>query len=187
MLMYMIKTYSVRLACQKALRLIQYLVTIFFVLFINVVFAQACANKLAKQPLTPGYLLAELSQSDSQVFANCLVSDSKAWEFVLINISGGDEEWLSFAKKLKPFTDAAASESLNFAVAKALPKNPAGVLKLAGDKFTLDEICTVPFIEAPPEVENAYLDQAIAALSDYPVQQNKQIAEKCLSTLQRLR
>ena len=54
---------------------------------------------------------------------------------VTSGIESGDPAWLEVAAALKPFSDAGASLSINYAVARALPKAPERVLALTTQGF----------------------------------------------------
>ena len=84
---------------------------------------------------------------------------------VLSGIESGDPSWLKVAAALRPFSDAGASLSLNYAVALALPKAPDRVLALVGHGFDLEDICTSPFIEPDLGVAETYEREALAALA----------------------
>lgn len=86
-------------------------------------------------------------------------------------VETGNRKWLKVAKLLKPGTDAGSAESLDFAVARALPKVPADVLSMVqGEEhnvtggFGLADVCTVPFLEEEQQVVDRYLASAELAL-----------------------
>jgi hypothetical protein len=118
------------------------------------------------------------------------------WFQVLSNIEKGKNEWLEVAIFLKPGSDAGMSTDLDFAVARALPTNPVAVLSLVETeehgigKFGLNDVCTCPFIEEDPDVENRYLKAAERALLDMQVpEENKKLdvlRRKCLEQIQKL-
>ena len=85
---------------------------------------------------------------------------------VISGIESGDPSWLEVAAALRPFSDAAASLSLDYAVAIALPKEPDRVLALTEHGFNVEDICTSPFIEPDPGIAEAYERQALAALAN---------------------
>src|SRR5438477_12601046 len=53
------------------------------------------------------------------------------YDRVLDGVSSGDSRWLALVPRLDPGTDAGSAEFLRIAVAEAIPKNPAGVLRFA--------------------------------------------------------
>ncbi|HDS1136995.1 TPA: hypothetical protein QDZ75_004578 [Stenotrophomonas maltophilia] len=87
------------------------------------------------------------------------------FEQVTSGIESGDPSWLKVAAALKPYSDAGASLSINYAVARALPKAPERVLALTTHGFKVEDICTSPFIEPDPGVAEAYERRTLAALS----------------------
>jgi len=101
------------------------------------------------------------------------------FERVASGIESGDPSWLKVAVALRAFSDAGASESLNYAVALALPRATNRVLALVGHGFSVADICTSPFIEPDPGVAQAYERQALAALSKVEDPALKTIAAEC--------
>jgi hypothetical protein len=59
-----------------------------------------------------------------------LFRDDARWDGVLNGVASGEIGWLGVAATLRPVSDAHASETLEMAIQEALPKNPAGVLRL---------------------------------------------------------
>lgn len=119
---------------------------------------------------------AHLSTPSAQALLQRIGSDGgrkvlwDLWEhesefgYVISGIESGDPGWLKVAAALRPYSDAGASLSLDYAVALALPKAPVQVLALVGRGFDIDDICTSPFIEPEPGVAEAYERAALAAL-----------------------
>ena len=101
-------------------------------------------------------------------------------------IETGESSWLEAAQRLKPGTDASATLELRFAVSRALPKNPKGVLHLVGKGFSLDEICTSPFIEPEPGVEKAFLDEALRSLKNMAPGTLTKRSKECAAKLKEL-
>ncbi|NIA03659.1 MAG: hypothetical protein GWP12_03925, partial [Nitrospirae bacterium] len=60
------------------------------------------------------------------------------FEQVTSGIESGDPSWLKVAAALKPYSDAGASLSINYAVARALPKAPERVLALTTHGFKVE-------------------------------------------------
>jgi hypothetical protein len=84
---------------------------------------------------------------------------------VCAQIATGDIEWLKVASKLKSFSDAGASLSLDISIARALRKQPAAVLTAIEHPWRLEMICGATFIESPVEEVRANLEKTLAALS----------------------
>lgn len=101
------------------------------------------------------------------------------FEYVLAGAESGDASWLRAAAALRPFADAGASLSLDYAVGRALPREPNRVLGLVGHGFALERICTSPFIEPEPGVAEAYERKALIALSRVSAPALAPIAMEC--------
>ncbi len=114
--------------------------------------------------LTPAAIAADLHHLGARrTVARLNAGKAKEWEAVLRHIQTGQREWLLVARPLKAGTDAGTGEGLDAAIAHALARNPAEVLKLQPD-FALAKICTNPDIE-PSEAEvMAFKAHALAAL-----------------------
>jgi hypothetical protein len=74
-------------------------------------------------------------------------------------------------------------EYVNFAVARALPANPTGVLRLIDHGFKVDDVCTSPFIEPEPGVAEGYARRAAAALRGSIPKDLDSVRAKCLSRI----
>ena len=92
--------------------------------------------------------------------------DRTRWRSVLHGVARGDARWLALVEDLSAGTDAGASEALQVSIATALPKNPAGVLRLVRDDGPLSvaQLCSAPFIEPTRAFLLRYLRQARTAL-----------------------
>ena len=69
--------------------------------------------------------------------------------------------------------------SLNYSVARALPASPARVLGLVGRGFSIDDICTSPFIEPESGVAERYEQRALKALANLSDSALRAVAEQC--------
>jgi hypothetical protein len=78
-------------------------------------------------------------------------------------IATGDSLWLEVASKFTPGS-ATAEASLSIALASALPRSPARVLALLGDKYPIEEVCGIPFLHPDSAFVASYHDTAVAAL-----------------------
>jgi hypothetical protein len=135
--------------------------------------------------LTPQAIKAETTRIGAQATVQALVSRHQ-WETVLRKIEAGEAAWLDIVNDLAEGTDAGSSVSLQVRLAKALPKNPAGVLKVAGmnDLLSLDNICSGPFIEPEHAFMMRYLAQtrrSLVKLED-PAVEEKRV--QCLSRIE---
>ncbi len=103
---------------------------------------------------------------------------------VLSGIESADPAWLKVALQLRPFSDAGASESLDNAVALALPKAPERILLLVGHGFDLEFICTSPFYEPEePGVVEAYEHKTLVALASVKEPRLKALAVECAKSV----
>lgn len=108
-------------------------------------------------------LLARIEKEGGRKVLSDLWEHEETFEQVTLHIESGDARWLTVAVQLRPFADGAVALSLDYAVARALPKEPRRVLELMHHGF--GNICTSPFIEPNPGVAEAYERQALAALA----------------------
>jgi hypothetical protein len=90
-------------------------------------------------------------------------SDESFGRSVMNGIATGDSLWLEVASKLTP-ASATAEASLSMALASALPRSPARVLALLGDKYPIEEVCGIPFLHPDSALVATYHDNALAAL-----------------------
>jgi hypothetical protein len=90
-------------------------------------------------------------------------SDESFGRSVMNGIATGDSLWLEVASKFTPGS-ATAEASLSMALASALPRSPARVLSLLGNKYPIEEVCGIPFFRADSALVASYHDTAVAAL-----------------------
>lgn len=142
----------------------------------------ACVlTALAASPgsLSSDVLLQRIKQQGGQRTLAELWQDRQAFDGILNRIATGELQWLEVARRLRPFSDAGASESIDEAVARALPAQPHRVLSLVGHGFELEHICTSPFIEPEPGVAEAYERKTLAELAKVSEPRLASIARKC--------
>lgn len=109
------------------------------------------------------------------------------YDKVLEGVASGDARWLALVPRLDPGTDAGSAESLRIAVAEALPRNPAGVLRFTSRLSWFRDACAYPMIEPTDQEERAYFRVAIPALKavhDPALRRPKRI---CLTELMKAR
>jgi hypothetical protein len=85
---------------------------------------------------------------------------------VFDGIASGDERWLALVPRLDRGVGAyaAAAESVPIVVARALPKNPAGVLRLITGDPSWRAVCSYPEIEPTRQETRAYFRSALPAV-----------------------
>jgi hypothetical protein len=135
----------------------------------------------AAQPARPSAdaLLHDIEQQGGRQVLHDLWRDDKAFDAVIDAIGSGDPKWLGVAIRLRPFSDAGASESIDNAVAGLLPQQPRRVLSLIGHGFELQHLCTSPFIEPAPGVAEAYETKTLAALATVRDPDLAYLAKEC--------
>jgi hypothetical protein len=110
----------------------------------------------------------------------------RQWEALLQKIETGDPRWLAVARELADGTDAGTSEDLQVVLARALPKNPADVLRLADTQsfLSINDLCAAPFIEPEPAYLKRYLREtrrSLRILHDAAVEDRR---KKCLARIE---
>jgi len=124
-------------------------------------------------------LLSEIEGNGPRAVLDRLWANQHQFEALCAAIESADPSWLEVARRLRPVSDAAISESLDYSVARAIPAAPARVLGLVGRGFTIERICTSPFNEPEPGVAEHYEQQALKALSGLSGSSLSSVAEKC--------
>lgn len=111
-------------------------------------------------------------------------ADESFGRSVMNGIATGDSLWLEVASELKPGS-ATAEASLSIALASALPRSPARVLALLGDKYPVEEVCGIPFLHPDSALVATYHDNAVAALGrvrDTSLARNRDACRAALDT-----
>lgn len=121
-----------------------------------------------------------LKGSEKNYFNKMVNSDE--FDYILYLIEYGNEASIIHSKYLIKYTDAAKTESILLALGRALNKNTEAVLRLVKNEegFTIGQICTVPFIEAPSDIETIHINQAIYNLGMIEEQELQETRDKCL-------
>lgn len=142
----------------------------------------ACALSAAAAPVdapSADALLHRIGQQGGRQVLAALWKDDAAFDHVIDAIESGDPKWLEVAVRLRPFSDAGASEAIDSAVARLLPGQPRRVLSLVGRGFDIGHICTSPFIEPAPGIAEAYEKRTLAALAGVRDPQFADLAKEC--------
>jgi len=108
-------------------------------------------------------------------------------------IRSGETGWLQLAARLRPVSDAAASEKLDSAVSDALPRAPGRVLRIAElgaapGSFSIASICSGPSLrteDSAPESARRWYENSERALMGFrsPALESKRTA--CLAEVKR--
>jgi hypothetical protein len=146
-------------------------------------------NVFASMPpaLTPKAVREDTRRIGAKAVVQKLYSANR-WQALLKNVESGNASWLELVGELAEGTDAGTSEDLQVSLATALPKNPRGVLIVAGTKdfLSIRDICGAPFIEPEHAFLMRYLknsQRALVALNDPTVEQKR---IQCLSRIQQV-
>lgn len=110
-------------------------------------------------------------------------SDFGEYDKVLDGVASGDARWLALVPKLEPGTDAGSAEALRIAVAEALPKNPADVLRLISREPSWLDACGYPMIEPTRREQRNYFRAAIPAVRAVRAPKLRRTRNLCLSEL----
>lgn len=128
----------------------------------------------------PTVLSSQIDAEGARPVLNRLWKDDAAFDALCEAIATADPAWLEMARRLRTVSDAGASLSLNYSVARALPKAPERVLALIGSGFEIHDICTSPFIEPEPGVAEKYQKEAVAALKKVSAAALFDVRDRCL-------
>ena len=131
----------------------------------------ACAataiTAAAPSALAPPTLAVRLERAGAKTVVNELDATGQ-FDTVIEQIGHGSAAWVALAPRLAPGADGANAEGLGIALARALPINPAAVLRASTDwegPVGIKRVCSVPFIETTRSYNLAYTRRALAALS----------------------
>jgi hypothetical protein len=150
-----------------------------------VIIATASLVLATESDLPPAdVLLREIDGRGARFVLGELWRDEPLFDALCARIATGDPQWLLVADRLRPVSDAAASFSLDFSVALALPSAPIQVLQLLDSSFSLPGICIVPAHENTPErVVAERRARALSALSGVSVPNLRPRAEECAARI----
>lgn len=108
-------------------------------------------------------VLSQIKLGGVSSVARRVDSDESFARSVMNGIASGDSLWLEVASKFTPGS-ATAEASLSIALASALPRSPARVVALVGEKYPIEEVCGIPFLRPDSALVATYYDTATAAL-----------------------
>lgn len=143
----------------------------------------ASASATAAEPRHGGpsakELMTRINAEGGKKVLSELWTNEQAFEALLRPVQAGDPDWFKVWIKLRAYSDAAASESIDISFARALPVAPERVLKLVGHGLELNSICGSPFIEPEPGVAELYERKTLAALARVRDVELKAVAKEC--------
>ncbi|MFN4352135.1 MAG: hypothetical protein ACK4F6_15135 [Hylemonella sp.] len=131
----------------------------------------------------PEGLVAEVQRDGARAVVTRLWADEALFDAILVQIESGDAAWLEVARHLRPGSDAGSSESLNYAVALALPRAPSRVLPMIGKGFQLAFVCTAPHTDANLSVVMGHLRSVEKALKNFKTNKHAVVKAECLASV----
>ncbi|MGF6293482.1 hypothetical protein [Paraburkholderia youngii] len=139
----------------------------------------------AVQSNTPAEVSAAIGRQGASAFFRSL--DEATADRLFEQIGTGRADWVALAPKLAVGADGANAEGLGIALAYALPRNPAAVLKVVdplegdGHVLAISRVCGIPFIDDAPKNYKAKALHAVSAITTA----NPHIKARCLDVLRK--
>ena len=143
----------------------------------------ACATEVFAAT-SASALLRDMDTFGPRTVLTRLWADQGQFDQICSEIASGDAQWLEVARRLKAVADSGASLALRYAVAQAIPIAPTRVLALIDHGFTIDEVCTSPFIEPGPGVAEEYRRRAVLALRSVSSVALQPVRNQCLAKVE---
>jgi len=109
-------------------------------------------------------IVTQLKSGDKAYFNNLF--SSSEYDTLLDKIERGDEILIRSSYLFLPWIDASTSLSLKYSLSRALIKKPNAVMNLVPKYFSVTDICTIPYIEEPINVELNHINSSIIALKE---------------------
>ena len=131
-------------------------------------------------------VLSQIKLGGVPAVARRLDSDPTFAESVTNGIATGDSAWLEVARAITP-ASSAAEASLNIALASALERAPRLVLPLLSRKYSIEEVCGIPFLEADSIHIREYHDDAAKSVRSVRDSTLTPLRDRCLDTLDEAR
>jgi hypothetical protein len=131
-------------------------------------------------------VLSEIKLGGAASVAKRIDADESFGRTVMNGIATGDSAWLDVADELTP-ASAAAEASLSIALASALPRSPKRVLALLGPKYSVEDVCAIPFLEPESTRVVSYYDQTMTSLSRVDSAPLTKVRDACRATLDEAR
>lgn len=141
--------------------------------------ANVSAAESAVTRQTAEEMMARIGNEGGKKVLSELWENEQEFEAMLNPVEAAAPQWFEVWVKLREFSDAAISESIDIAFARALPIAPERVLKFIGHGLELNNICGSPFIEPEPGVAEAYERNTLKALANVHDIQLQPLAKEC--------
>lgn len=127
--------------------------------------------------------IAENIKMQGKPYFDHLVS-TQQYESLLNKIENGDEVLIQSSSLLSKWVDASTSLSLNYSLSRAITIKPDSVMQLIPEFFSISDICTIPYIEAPIEVELRHIQESLSALESSTKPRDVHI--ECINTYRKI-
>lgn len=127
-------------------------------------------------------VLSEIQMGGAANVSKRIDTNESFGRSVMNGIATGDSAWLAVAEKLTP-ASATAAASLSIALASALPRSPERVLAVLGPKYSVEDVCSIPFLRPDSVLVASYHDEAAAALELVRSAPLAKIRDECRTTL----
>ncbi|HUQ98123.1 MAG TPA: hypothetical protein VM166_01635 [Gemmatimonadaceae bacterium] len=131
-------------------------------------------------------VLSQIKLGGVPAIAKRIDTDPTFAESVTSGIASGDSAWLEVARAITP-ASSAAEASINIALAAALERSPRRVLPLLAKKYSLEEVCGIPFLEADSIHVREYHDSATDSVRRVSDSTLAPLRDRCLATLDEAR
>ncbi len=115
-------------------------------------FTMACP-----QVIHPESVMMNSDESEAKEHVINLINNKPKWIYVLSEIENGNKEWLEVAEYLRNYSDASATKELIYSMAFALKNSTDNVLAILDGGYSVNEICSSPFIEENIHYELGFL------------------------------
>ncbi|MDX1696230.1 MAG: hypothetical protein R3208_20870 [Ketobacteraceae bacterium] len=129
----------------------------------------------------------QVATQGARNYLNSTINNHDVWfahvDVLQQGLISGNDKALEVLAKLRTVSDAGASTTIDFMVARAIPDNPRIVSKSVECGFRLDAICNIPFIEEEQAVVDKYISETRAALKRRE-SDGDMLAGKCFDILE---
>ena len=127
-------------------------------------------------------VLSQIKLGGVPAVAKRIDTDPTFAESVTNGIATGDSSWIAVARAITP-ASSAAEASLNIALASALLRAPSRVLPLLSNKYSLEDVCGIPFLETDSAAIRSYHDSATLVLKSVRDSAVTGLRDRCVATL----
>jgi hypothetical protein len=150
------------------------------VLILIALIALIAASSGATEKLpTAQELMSRIDQEGGKKVLDDLWESPNVFKALLKPLEKGDPAWFQVWLRMRKFSDAGASESIDMSFGRAIPLVPEQVLRLIhSDELSL-QVCGSPFIKPEPGIAETYEHDARKALASVRDPEFLSLASKC--------